>query len=281
MFLDKLLLFFPIRVVFPVFALIIFLITGIYSGWSELIESKKEIEQGKLEYLCKTAAELQELAEFSAWKKNLELIERKIINESADPFIDVIFVAAPSGKLIISSKRKYIGENYVEVIRKNLPHSHKEVLSFIKSFEKKAGLVCSHIERENVVIAASPIIFYQKDLRTTSTGFLYMQYNVEKLEEIYKQHIVLKVLQQYGFFILMFALLYIGFNKMIGERIDTIVRATQDIVRGNMDVRIHIRGRDEFAVIASVINNLVDKLNRYISYDYLTGILNRFGLENR
>ncbi|WP_297493438.1 bifunctional diguanylate cyclase/phosphodiesterase, partial [Persephonella sp.] len=39
-------------------------------------------------------------------------------------------------------------------------------------------------------------------------------------------------------------------------------------------------GKDEFALIASVINNLVDRLNRYIKYDYLTGLLNRFGLEN-
>ncbi len=281
MFLDRLLLFFPIRVVFPVFIIVIFLVLGLYFGWVEIENSKKQLRKDKKEHICKIAAGLQEMAEFSAWRKNVELIERRLINESADPYIDIIFLSDPSGKVIMSSKRKFIGKDFHQVLQSYLPYSYDKVLNFIKVFEKKAELVCEALNKEEVIVAVSPVMFYKDKIRTTSTGLLYIQYNIGKVEEIYRRQIIAKLINQYAVFLVMFALLYIGFNKMIGERIEVIVSATKRIAKGDIDVRINLKGKDEFALIASIINNLVERLNKYISYDYLTGILNRFGLEKQ
>jgi len=280
-FLDRLLLFFPIRVVFPVFIIVIFLVLGLYFGWVEIENSKKQLRKDKKEHICKIAAGLQEMAEFSAWRKNVELIERRLINESADPYIDIIFLSDPSGKVIMSSKRKFIGKDFHQVLQSYLPYSYDKVLNFIKVFEKKAELVCEALNKEEVIVAVSPVMFYKDKIRTTSTGLLYIQYNIGKVEEIYRRQIIAKLINQYAVFLVMFALLYIGFNKMIGERIEVIVSATKRIAKGDIDVRINLKGKDEFALIASIINNLVERLNKYISYDYLTGILNRFGLEKQ
>ena len=281
MFLDRLLLFFPIRVVFPVFIIVIFLVLGLYFGWVEIENSKKQLRKDKKGHICKIAAGLQEMAEFSAWRKNVELIERRLINESADPYIDIIFLSDPSGKVIMSSKRKFIGKDFHQVLQSYLPYSYDKVLNFIKVFEKKAELVCEALNKEEVIVAVSPVMFYKDKIRTTSTGLLYIQYNIGKVEKIYRKQIIAKLINQYAVFLVMFALLYIGFNKMIGERIEVIVSATKRIAKGDIDVRINLKGKDEFALIASIINNLVERLNKYISYDYLTGILNRFGLEKQ
>ncbi|MBK3332247.1 EAL domain-containing protein [Persephonella atlantica] len=279
MFLDRLLLYFPIRVVFPAFILLVFGVAGLYSGYFEVKDLFSRLKKEKLEYVCKTASDFQEMAEFLAWKNSLEIVERKLINISADPYVDVVFVSNPSGKIVLSSKRKYIGKDYRKVLKKELPLSYKKVSSVVRSFYQKAGIFCSAIENEGKIVAVSPILFYEKGLRNASIGFFYMQYNLIGIEKQSKKWVILKLTKLYGILLFLFVLIYTGFNKLIGERINTIVQATKKIAKGNIDIRIKLKGRDEFSLIASVINDLVDRLSRYISYDYLTGILNRFGLE--
>ena len=96
---------------------------------------------------------------------------------------------------------------------------------------------------------------------------------------MYRTEIIKKILYQFGVLFVVFVFVYVGFNKMIGERVNAIIKGVERISKGELDVKIDLRGRDEFAFIAYVINQLVDRLNRYIKYDYLTGVLNRFGLE--
>jgi len=279
MFLDRLLLLFPIRVIFPVFIGVVFVLAGIFFGYYEVSQSNKKIKNEKLKEICRLTASFQEEVEFLKEKKNLEFLERKLINLSSDPYIDLIFISSPTGKVLLSSKRKYIGEKYTTPLKDLLPHSYKDITQIITQFDRKTGIFCQ-ITDEKKIIAISPVLFsYNKDIRPSEIGFLFVSYRLGEILGKYQKEILTKIVVQFGLLFLIFFLVYVGFNKMVGERIDTIIKAINRISRGELDVKIDLKGRDEFSLIASVINNLVDRLNRYIKYDYLTGLLNRFGLE--
>ncbi|SNZ08537.1 diguanylate cyclase (GGDEF) domain-containing protein [Persephonella hydrogeniphila] len=281
MFLDKLLLIFPIRVVFPIFISVVLILVGVFSGYVEIKESTRKLKQEKLKEVCSTAASFQEITEYLGEKGNTEFIERTLINISADPYIDVIFISSPDGKVIFSSMRKYIGKSYSTVIKETIPASYSYIFQAVKNFHRKTALFCKVLEKEGKIVALAPILFSykEKDLRPSEIGFLFIAYRLDELISLHKTEIIKKILYQFGILFVIFIFVYIGFNKMIGERVNTIIKEVDRISRGELDVKIDLKGKDEFAFIAYVINQLVDRLNRYIKYDYLTGVLNRFGLE--
>ncbi len=281
MYLDKLLLIFPIRIIFPIFIGVVFAVAGFLFGYYEISQSTKKIEKEKLTEICRLTASFQEEVEYLNEKENVEFLERKLINISSDPYIDLIFVASPTGKIILSSKRKYINEKFIKPLKDVAPHSYKNIMNIIKKFDKNTGIFCK-ITDEGKIVAVSPVLFSLKkeEIRPSDIGFVFLSYRLYDVLDRHKKEILLKLAAQFSLLFFVFILVYTGFNKMVGERINTIISAVNRISRGELDVKIHLRGKDEFALIASVINNLVDRLNRYIKYDYLTGLLNRFGLEN-
>ncbi|WP_293448376.1 EAL domain-containing protein [Persephonella sp.] len=281
MYLDKLLLIFPIRIIFPIFIGVVFAVAGFLFGYYEISQSTKKIEKEKLTEICRLTASFQEEVEYLNEKENVEFLERKLINISSDPYIDLIFVASPTGKIILSSKRKYINEKFIKPLKDVAPHSYKNIMNIIKKFDKNTGIFCK-ITDEGKIVAVSPVLFSLKkeEIRPSDIGFVFLSYRLYDVLDRHKKEILLKLAAQFSLLFFVFILVYTGFNKMVGERINTIISAVNRISRGELDVKIHLKGKDEFALIASVINNLVDRLNRYIKYDYLTGLLNRFGLEN-
>lgn len=281
MYLDKLLLIFPIRIIFPIFIGVVFAVAGFLFGYYEISQSTKKIKKEKLTEICRLTASFQEEVEYLNEKENVEFLERKLINISSDPYIDLIFVASPTGKIILSSKRKYINEKFIKPLKDVAPHSYKNIMNIIKKFDKNTGIFCK-ITDEGKIVAVSPVLFSLKkeEIRPSDIGFVFLSYRLYDVLDRHKKEILLKLAAQFSLLFFVFILVYTGFNKMVGERINTIISAVNRISRGELDVKIHLKGKDEFALIASVINNLVDRLNRYIKYDYLTGLLNRFGLEN-
>ena len=281
MYLDKLLLIFPIRIIFPIFIGVVFAVAGFLFGYYEISQSTKKIKKEKLTEICRLTASFQEEVEYLNEKENVEFLERKLINISSDPYIDLIFVASPTGKIILSSKRKYINEKFIKPLKDVAPHSYKNIMNIIKKFDKNTGILCK-ITDEGKIVAVSPVLFSLKkeEIRPSDIGFVFLSYRLYDVLDRHKKEILLKLAAQFSLLFFVFILVYTGFNKMVGERINTIISAVNRISRGELDVKIHLKGKDEFALIASVINNLVDRLNRYIKYDYLTGLLNRFGLEN-
>lgn len=280
-YLDKLLLIFPIRVIFPVFIGVVFAAAGFLFGYYEISQSTKKIKKEKLTQICRLTASFQEEIEYLNEKENVEFLERKLINISSDPYIDLIFVASPTGKIILSSRRKYINEKFIKPLKEAFPRSYRNIMDIIKKFDKNTGIFCQ-ITDEGKIVAVSPVLFSLKkeEIRPSDIGFVFLSYRLYEVLDRHKKEILLKLAAQFSLLFFVFILVYTGFNKMVGERINTIISAVNRISKGELDVKINLKGKDEFALIASVINNLVDRLNRYIKYDYLTGLLNRFGLEN-
>ncbi|NPA16557.1 MAG: EAL domain-containing protein [Aquificae bacterium] len=259
------------------------MITSTLFAYSEISTSNEWIESEKLSYVCSIVAGIQNTAEFFTEKKDFEFIERKLINISADPFINLIFIADPDGKILVSSKRKFIGKGYHKVLKEELPNLYQLVNRVIGNYTGKTGIYCDIVDEGRHIIGISPILFStnKNTLRPDRIGFVFLDYDLQKIKEMYRLEIILKLASEFGILFVLLTIIYITFNKMIAERIETIVKAVQQIVKGDFDVRVNLQGRDEFALVADAINQLIEKLNRYITIDYLTGILNRFGLERQ
>jgi len=134
----------------------------------------------------------------------------------------------------------------------------------------------------NKIIAISPVLFpKEKKIRPSNIGFLFMIYDLKGMKEEHRKDIISQLLSESGVMLILLGIIYLFFSKLIGERIERLFNSVQEISRGNLDVNVRLYGNDEFAVIARVIDNLVKRLKRFIRYDYLTGIFNRFALENQ
>lgn len=108
-----------------------------------------------------------------------------------------------------------------------------------------------------------------------------MIYDLKGMKEEHRKDIISQLLSESGVMLILLGIIYLFFSKLIGERIERLFNSVREISRGNLDVNVRLYGNDEFAVIARVIDNLVKRLKRFIRYDYLTGIFNRFALENQ
>ncbi|ACO03067.1 MAG TPA: sensor domain-containing phosphodiesterase [Persephonella sp.] len=281
MFLERVFVLFPIRIAFPLVLFLVFLVVSLFEGYFEKKHAYRQIEQDHKKRVCNLAGRLQELSEYFINKKDVSFIERRIADISADQFFDEIFISDPEGKILVSSKKKFRGEEFRSVIKKVIGKSLND-LSFIDHLRKKPKMRCFISPDRNKIIAISPVLFpKEKKIRPSNIGFLFMIYDLKGMKEEHRKDIISQLLSESGVMLILLGIIYLFFSKLIGERIERLFNSVQEISRGNLDVNVRLYGNDEFAVIARVIDNLVKRLKRFIRYDYLTGIFNRFALENQ
>ncbi|WP_457622762.1 EAL domain-containing protein [Persephonella sp.] len=281
MFLEKIFVLFPIRIAFPLVLFLVFLIVSLFEGYFEKEHAYRQIEQDHKKRVCNLAVRLQDLSEYFISKKDVFFIERRIADLSVDPFFKVILISDPEGKVIVASKKILKGDSF-EAVLKNVIGSSVKDLSFIDQLREKPGMKCFISSDRNMIIAISPVLFpKEKNIRPSNTGFVFMAYDLKGIKEEHKKDIISMLISELGVMLILLGITYIFFSKFIAERIEKLFDSVQEISKGNLDVNIKLYGNDEFAVIARVIDNLVKRLRRFIRYDYLTGLFNRFSIENQ
>ncbi|WP_457641937.1 EAL domain-containing protein [Persephonella sp.] len=272
----------PIRVVFPMILFIAFIIVSLFEGYVEKEAAFRKIEHEYKSNICSLTGEFQELSEYFINKGSINLIERKIANLSANQFMNAIFLIDPEGKIIISAQKKFKNDNYLIAFKEIAGKYFSKLSKTINKLRENPKMICEVSEDKNKIISIAPILFPSKDkrLRPSNVGFLFIMYDLEGIKEKHKKDIIYILISELGIMLILLGTIYLFFSKLIAERIEKLLNTVREISKGNLDVKVELKGNDEFSVIAGVIDDLIRKLKKFIKYDYLTGIYNRFAIEN-
>ncbi|WP_457623828.1 EAL domain-containing protein [Persephonella sp.] len=282
MFLERFITSLPIRITFPLVLFLAFVIVSIFEAYLEKKTSFRRIEEESREHICSITAEFQELSEYFISKNNLNLIERRIADLSANQFLKLILLVDPEGKVIISAQKKLKNDNLEDALKSGAKKYHREILSIINELRKSPKMICKISEDTNKILSVAPVLFPSetKKLRPSNLGFLIMMYDLEGIKEKHRKETLVILLSEFGVMLFLLGTIYLIFSKLIGERLETLLRIVREIKKGNLDIAIKLEGNDEFSLIARILNDLIRRLKTYIKYDSLTGIFNRFALEH-
>ncbi len=272
MLLNKLLNFFPIRWIFMFLITSVFFLSILFSSYLEFTYEMKTLENEKLKEVCSQSVRISEITEYLLNKKEISFLDRFYANISLDPNISNLLLISPEEKVLLSIRRKYINKSIKDI--RGLP-------SFIKVRNKiKNSLSCFLADKGYEIVSIATVKFpSENSIRPTKTGYLFISYNLKNVKQKWKYMIIGKLSGEIGVLLLLLGSIYFFFNKLISERLEKIIAVSQKIARGNLDLEIDLRGKDEFSLIANVINILLSRLKKFIKYDYLTGIYNRLALE--
>jgi len=211
MFLERVFVLFPIRIAFPLVLFLVFLVVSLFEGYFEKKHAYRQIEQDHKKRVCNLAGRLQELSEYFINKKDVSFIERRIADISADQFFDEIFISDPEGKILVSSKKKFRGEEFRSVIKKVIGKSLND-LSFIDHLRKKPKMRCFISPDRNKIIAISPVLFpKEKKIRPSNIGFLFMIYDLKGMKEEHRKDIISQLLSESGVMLILLGIIYLFF----------------------------------------------------------------------
>ncbi len=83
--------------------------------------------------------------------------------------------------------------------------------------------------------------------------------------KILNLEVILLVLALITFYIIVCVLAYVFLTKNINRPIKTLVKAAEEIGKGNLDTKLTIKNPEEFAVLAETLNNTSEDLKHYIA----------------
>lgn len=213
----------------------------------DINSSFSNFKREKLREIQILSDNLYQLADYLTNTGSLSTLEKIIATFSAYQHTRLINLVDEKGTVILSSKKALEGSTDIL--------NGQEGCCFKKVFEADC--------------------FYKLENGYT----LKMHFNITSSFKDMVFSTILKHLTMLMIFISMVLIINISFFKLIGEKVEEIVRFLKASEKGSITKPIRLEGRNELSYIGMQINQTYRKLWEMINFDSLTKIPNRFFLE--
>ncbi len=185
----------------------------------------------------------------------VELVQRIISNIPHNTDIISFKIISNEGKILSSSSLQEVGhdagielkEGMAETVEKGIPiFSFQEVPVFfqIKAIKNEQRCYGCHSPSNKV------------------NGFLAIQVDYKKAQTLLKNNIKKTI------FVLLFSLLFliilitIVLDKLVNKPVLAILEKMKEVEKGNLNIKIDVKGKDEIAILGRGFNGMVEKLQQ-------------------
>lgn len=209
----------------------------------------------------------------------VDWFQRLIFNYSLDTRLNPILMADRNGKVIVSNRRKFIG-NQLEFVEFGLPVSNEQFFAELIGEVIETGQVkIFRIENSNTLFFIGPG-FYQVEGRVRPEFDLFilgkfdMRVSLNDAKRQLHKYIVLIVLV-----VFMVAGLLWWYGRWVWRRIDDIERCSEKFASGELSCRVNVYGQDEVARFTERFNQMLYNQEKLIAESkneqvFLNGIIN-------
>lgn len=174
-------------------------------------------------------------------ENDYDSLQRLLDNTAAYNFIKTLRIYSEDGLVLasnMSSERgKRLEESTIESLRKRQLAEAKEV-----DF------------RQHIYKVAIP-------LNHESQPYLFLSVNIRYEKKIHDTYAGILLIQDLGALILIFLILLFFVYKFILRPLSLLSRAVREIIAGNINHRVELRGNDEFGRFAALYNSMLDEIN--------------------
>lgn len=220
-----------------------------------IYESGKDIntllisEQQTLEYLAKKN-------DFLHIQKNISLLAVK--NE-----LNWAFLVDHEQKIIAATQLANINKNLSSVIPVTI--FSQLLKKSQQARESYKGLVLSSANKRNLY-AVIPIKLgrlSEKSIRTDKTGYLYIDYNLDKQNKYHNTLLQELFIPELLFLIVTVVLLAWFFHTSISRRLQRLNLAVHDISQLKYQHYVDVRGQDEISELSKSFNQMIDDIHEH------------------
>ena len=194
--------------------------------------------------LTNILTQLQDNMEYELRVNHRERVQQVISNFGSNDHLKILFLIDEAGTVIGSTQFSKLGMDLENLLPEESRNRIKEIMGTVE--EKYSSKVFSSLDN-NILWGISPISLgvKQGDIRPSRFGFLIAQADLAGPRSLALSFVRNQVSQFAFFLIILVVGLGIFFHFQITRRVNKLVSATEAFARGDYEVPVSVKGRDE------------------------------------
>lgn len=187
----------------------------------------------------------------------VEMVQRIISNIPHNTDIISFKVISSEGKILSASSPQEIGHDAGLELKESITEAQEKGIPFFSFKKVPVFLQVKAIKNE-------PRCYGCHSPSKKINGFLAIQVDYQKAQTLLKENIKRSALVL--FFSLLFIIFLITFvlDRLVNKPIFAILEKMKEVERGDLNIKIDVKGKDEIATLAKGFNGMVEKLKRSI-----------------
>ena len=202
------------------------------------------VEKNMRSELTNILTQLQDNMEYELRVNHRERVQQAISNFGSNDHLKILFLIDEAGTVIGSTQFSKLGMDLENLLPEESRNRIKEIMGTVE--EKYSSKVFSSLDN-NILWGISPISLgvKQGDIRPSRFGFLIAQADLAGPRSLALSFVRNQVSQFAFFLIILVVGLGIFFHFQITRRVNKLVSATEAFARGDYEVPVSVKGRDE------------------------------------
>lgn len=256
----------------------LFIVISIFSHLNVKLTEKRlmEIAINSATQLSVSLSKAIEHAMLTGDKKTIQTIIDTISN---DPMLEDIKIIDRTGKVkwakITNEISSVIDRTKIKscMICHHNDSPSREPLSIV--FEKDTG---ERVLRNVTIIDNKPACHTCHPPEVNVIGKLLVDYSVRQLDRIVFDNRKLLIASAVATLISVSVITFILLHRLIGSPLKDILDKIQNVAKGNLNVQVQIKGKDEMALLGTFFNDMVSGIKSYIEREQKEHIEERLTL---
>ena len=245
----------PIRVSIPVILLIFGSVLSIFSFQRDVSLSSARKEKQAISQASFSGDQTSGTLEYLFRKGDIEGAELVISKLGGDPTINLAILGDEKNNILLSTRYELRNQQL------NYTKAAKYMTQLDKVRETMSGKVILS-ENKNTIQAMYPVVLgsVAGEVRPTKVGVLVLEYDISTIKQRTNADALQRSLEASGVVALSCILVWLFFEKTLTNRAVQLLKATNSLAQGNLNVRSKLRGSDELAQLSSAFDKMAVRI---------------------
>ena len=245
----------PIRFSIPVILLIFGSVLSIFSFQRDVSLSSARKEKQAISQASFSGDQTSGTLEYLFRKGDIEGAELVISKLGGDPTINLAILGDEKNNILLSTRYELRNQQL------NYTKAAKYMTQLDKVRETMSGKVILS-ENKNTIQAMYPVVLgsVAGEVRPTKVGVLVLEYDISTIKQRTNADALQRSLEASGVVALSCILVWLFFEKTLTNRAVQLLKATNSLAQGNLNVRSKLRGSDELAQLSSAFDKMAVRI---------------------
>lgn len=245
----------PLRFSIPVILLIFGSVLSIFSFQRDVSLSSARKEKQAISQASFSGDQTSGTLEYLFRKGDIEGAELVISKLGGDPTINLAILGDEKNNILLSTRYEL----------RNQQLNHTKAAKYMTQLDKVRETMSGKVilsENKNTIRAMYPVVLgsLPGEVRPTKVGVLVLEYDISTIKQRTNADALQRSLEASGVVALSCILVWLFFEKTLTNRAVQLLKATNSLAQGNLNVRSRLRGSDELAQLSSAFDKMAVRI---------------------
>ena len=245
----------PLRFSVPVILFIFGSILSYFSFQRDISLSAARTEQQAMNQARFSGDQTSGTLEYLFRKEDIEGAELVISKLGGDPTIQLAVLGDENDNILLSTRYEL----------RNQKLNHTKAAKYMEQLDLVRGTMSGKVmlsKDKNSIQTMYPVILgsLPGEVRPTKVGVLVLEYDISLIKKRNNADALQRSLEASGVVALSCLLVWLLFDKTLTNRAVKLLKATNSLAQGNLNVRSNLQGSDELAQLSFAFDRMADKI---------------------